>query len=281
MNLLQKTLREEIIFSGKGLFTGQEAVVRLCPAPVDSGVVFQRVDLKETPLIPAQLSYVKESTRCTLLEKDGASVQTVEHLLAAIRGAEIDNLRIEISGPEIPIFDGSALYFSQLIRETGILNQKSQKTIGTLSQPVSWSKGDIVLVALPSDEFRVSYTLHYPHSPYLRSQYFSIALTYEGFEQEIAPCRTFTLYEDIAPLLEKGFLKGSGLDNGVVIKGSEVVNPEGVRFPDEMVRHKILDVIGDLALLGFPFKAHITAIRSGHAAHHAFGRELVNHIRRS
>lgn len=281
MNLLQKTLKKDVVFSGRGLFTGRDAAVRLCPSSPNSGIIFKRVDLQDAKPIPAKLEYVKEATRCTMLEKEGASVQTVEHLLAAIRAAEIDNLLIEISGPEVPIFDGSSHLFSQLIREAGVLNQDAEKKVATLSAPVSWSSGDTFLVALPSDEFRVSYTLHYPQSPYLRSQYFSIALDCKKFEQEIAPCRTFTLYEDVAPLIEKGILKGGGLENGVVIKGTEVMNPEGVRFPDEMVRHKILDLIGDLTLVGFSFAAHIIAIRSGHAAHHAFATQLVNHMRRS
>jgi len=277
----QKTLKKEIVFSGKALFTGRDVVVRLCPASINHGILFKRVDLPGSPVIPAKIEYVKEAMRCTMLEKEGVSVQTVEHLLAAVRAAEIDNLTIEISGPEVPIFDGSALEFVQMIRQAGVLEQTAEKQIAALMAPVSWSNGDIHLIALPAEEYRISYTLHYPQSPYLRSQYYSIALDYEKFEQEIAPCRTFTLYEDVASLIERGILKGGGLENGVVIKGTEVMNPEGVRFPDEMVRHKILDMIGDLALIGFPFLAHIIAIRSGHAANHAFAHQLVNHMRRT
>lgn len=277
----QKTLKKEIVFSGKALFTGRHVAVRLCPAPPNQGILFKRVDLPGAPVIPAKIEYVKEAMRCTMLEKEGVSVQTVEHLLAAIRAAGIDNLTIEVSGPEVPIFDGSALEFVQMIRQAGWLDQAAKKQIATLSSPTSWSHGDMHLVALPAEEYRISYTLHYPQSPYLRSQYCSIALDFEKFEQEIAPCRTFTLYEDVAPLIERGVLKGGGLENGVVIKGTEVMNPEGVRFPDEMVRHKILDVIGDLSLIGFTFFAHIIAIRSGHAANHAFANQLVNHMRRT
>lgn len=277
----QKTLKREVVFSGKGLFTGQQAAVRLIPAPVNTGVVFKRTDLPGTPLIPAQLEYVKEAIRCTMLENGGASIQTVEHLLGALYGLEVDNLSIEISGPEVPIFDGSARQFSQMICEAGLLEQAAKKEIATLIEPVSWSNGDTYLVALPSLEYRISYTLCYPQSPYLRSQYFSIPIDCKKFEQEIAPCRTFTLYEDIALLIEKGVLKGGGLENGVVIKGTEVMNPEGVRFSDEPVRHKILDMVGDLALMGFAFVAHIIAIRSGHAANQAFAKQLVNYMRRS
>lgn len=276
----QQTLKKEVAFSGKGLFTGQETRVRLSPAPPGSGILFRRSDLTNSPLIPASVEFVKSSVRCTLLEKEGASVQTVEHLLAALRGYEIDNLFIEVSAPEVPIFDGSAAAFCQKIEEAGIQTQAAEKQRFKLEAPLYWSEGEMHLIALPSNEYRISYTLHYPHSPYLKSQFFSLALTPQSFQQEIASCRTFTLYEDIAPLIEKGILKGGGLENGVVIKEGAVMNPEGVRFSDEMVRHKILDVIGDLALVGAPFLAHIIAIRSGHAANQALAHQIANHIRK-
>ncbi len=270
------TLKKEIVFSGRGLFTGKEAVVKLLPAPIGTGIVFYRSDLASFPSIEAKIENVQEGMRCTKLGKGGVFVQTVEHLLAAIKAFEIDNLRIEISGPEVPIFDGSALPFVQWMNEVGVISQDAEKKEYRLSKPVFWSQGDIHLVALPAEDFRISYTLHYPQSPYLRSQYRSFVIGRETFEKEIAPSRTFSLYEEVAPLIEKGLLQGGGLENGVVIQGEKVLNPEGVRFGDEMVRHKILDLIGDLSLLGIPFCAHVIAIRSGHAAHHAFAKELSN-----
>jgi UDP-3-O-[3-hydroxymyristoyl] N-acetylglucosamine deacetylase len=273
-------LKKEVVFSGRGLFSGRDAVVRVCPAPIGSGIVFKRTDLPHSSPIPAKIENVQDGLRCTVIGKDGASVQTVEHLMAALRGLEIDNVSVEIAGPEVPIFDGSSLPFVQMFQEAGIVQQQEKKAISQLTTPVFWSKGDLHLIAVPSEEYRISYTLHYPNSPYLRSQYFSIVLTPDSFAKEIAPCRTFSLYEEIAPLLEKGLLKGGGLENGVVIKDNQVMNPEGVRFPDEMVRHKILDLVGDLALVGFPFLAHIIAIRCGHSANHAFAKQLVNHLRR-
>jgi len=272
----QKTLKKEIVFSGFGLFTGRESVVRLCPAPCGAGIVFIRTDLPGSPEIPALLEYVKDSSRCTLLSRGEASVQTVEHLLAALRGLEVDNVRVEVSGPEVPIFDGSALTFVNLIDEAGIVSQEEKQEVIRFETSLSWSKGEMHIVAIPADAFKISYTLHYPHSPYLRSQYFTIAITPEAFRKEIAPCRTFTLYEDIAPFIEKGLLKGAGLENGVVIQGDGVLNPEGVRFPDEMVRHKILDLIGDFCLAGLPVVGHIIAIRSGHSANHAFVSEVLH-----
>jgi len=271
----QATLKKEVIFSGKGLFTGKEASVRILPAPPNTGVRFRRIDLPGGPEVRAIVSNVKNSTRCTLIEENGVGVQTIEHLLAALSGLEIDNAQIEISGPEVPIFDGSSKPFVELFQKAGIEELEELRKVLSLQVPVAWSKGDSHLIAIPSDQYRISYTLHYPTSPYLRSQFFTLEVTPELFTAEIAPSRTFTLYEEIAPLIEKGLLKDAGLDNGVVIQNDRVLNPEGVRFSDEMVRHKILDLIGDLSLMGVYLKAHVIALRTGHAANHAFAQELL------
>jgi UDP-3-O-[3-hydroxymyristoyl] N-acetylglucosamine deacetylase len=272
-------LKQKVVFSGRGLFSGREATLHVMPAPTDSGIVFHRTDLPHAPPIPATIAHVQEGLRCTVLGLEGTSVQTVEHLLAALAGLGIRNAKIEISGPEVPIFDGSSLPFVEKFQAAG-LEPIEEKNVARLAEPLFWSKGDLHLVALPSDEYRISYTLHYPNSPYLRSQYFSLPIQRDTFITELAPCRTFSLYEEIAPLIEKGVLKGGGLENGVVIKDNAVLNPEGVRFPDEMVRHKMVDLVGDLSLVGFPFLAHIIAIRCGHSANHAFAQQLVNQLRR-
>lgn len=278
----QKTLKKELVFSGKGVFEGRDAVVRLIPAPPGTGIIFKRVDLDGQPQVPAQLEYVMPSARCTKIEQGGAGILTVEHLMAALRGADIDNLYIEVAGPEIPILDGSSLPFSQMIHLAGVLEQDQERVMYRLSTPLSWSQGETHIIALPSEEYRISYTLHYPQSPYLRTQYYSYVVNPQNFLKEIAPSRTFALYEEIESLMQKGILKESAsLENGVVIKGDHVLNPEGVRFPDEMVRHKILDMIGDLSLIGASFVAHIIAIKSGHFANHQFGKELKNILTRS
>jgi UDP-3-O-[3-hydroxymyristoyl] N-acetylglucosamine deacetylase len=267
----QKTLQSEVAISGVGLFTGAKADVRLLPARENSGIVFQRVDLPGKPEIPAHYSFVKEAPRCTRLATADASVQLVEHLLSALYAMGIDNARIEITGPEVPVFDGSAKTFVERIVPK---EQSAPLEVLQIVNPVYLSLGETQIVALPADEFRISYTMHYPHSAKLGSQFHSFSVTHGDYQYEIAPCRTFALYEEIVPLLERGILKGGGLENGLVIRGDEVLNPEGTRFPDEMVRHKILDVIGDLALIGKPILAHIIAIRSGHAANAAFARLL-------
>lgn len=272
---LQKTLKNEVSLSGSGLFTGEKASLRILPAAENTGIVFQRVDLPGRPEIPAHFSFVREMPRCTRLANGQASVQLVEHLLSALYALGIDNARIEIGGPEVPIFDGSAQVFVEHLQEVGFQLQSEPRAWLQISKPLYLSQDETHLIALPSDEFRISYTMHYPQNPLLRSQYFSFSASAEDYKNEIAPCRTFALYEEILPLLQKGILKGGGLENGVVIKGDQIMNPEGIRFPDEMVRHKILDVIGDLALIGRPILAHIIAIRSGHAANAAFAKMLL------
>ena len=280
MALKQKTLKKEVVFHGRGLFSGQDAVVRLIPAVPHSGIVFRRTDLAGAPTIPAKTEHVKDAIRCTKVVEGNYFVQTIEHFMAAVQASEIDNLVVEISAPEMPIFDGSSKPFMQMIDEAGMVQQDALKDLYVLDQPVSWTQGDMHLVALPSDEYRISYTLHYPESPYLRSQFYSFVVKPETFRHEIAPCRTFTLYQEIAPLIEKGFLKNANLECGVVIDGDRVLNPEGVRFSDEMVRHKILDIIGDFALLGCDFHAHLIATKTGHAANHSVARELRKFLRK-
>ncbi len=270
---LQKTLQAPVEFAGIGLFTGIHSQVRLVPAPQDTGIIFQRTDLFGSPEIPASLEFVSETPRCTCLGTKPASVQMVEHLLSALSGLGIDNLRIEVKGPEIPAGDGSALAYVRMIDRVGIQTLNAPKKILRIEEPIYWSEGNIQLIALPSPEFRISYTLHYPQSPVIRSQFYTYA---DRYREEIAPCRTFSLYEEIAPFIEKGLIKGGGLDNALVIQGDKILNPEGARFPDEMVRHKILDLIGDLSLLGICIQGHILSVRSGHAANIAFAKLLRN-----
>lgn len=276
---MQRTLKREVSLSGVSLFTGEKVSLRLRPAGVDFGIVFQRVDLPDTPLLPAKLENVQGTPRCTIIGNKEVVIQTVEHLLAALSAYEIDNLLIEISGSEVPIFDGSALAFVEAIEDAGVCELDGEKHYLQLSAPIYWSQGDTHIIALPSNEYRISYTLHYPNSSLLRAQFYSTVLNQETFKTQIAPCRTFSLYEEIAPMIEKGLIKGGSLKNAVIIKEDAILNPEGLRFPDEMARHKILDMVGDLSLIAFPFLAHIIAIRAGHTSNSAFAKELLNHVK--
>lgn len=278
MTETQTTLAQEAFLSGSGVFTGEKVSLKLCPAPESSGIQFQRMDLPGKPLIPAHLSFVREAPRCTRLGSEKGSVYLVEHLLSALYALGVDNVRIEMEGSEVPIGDGSARPFVELIRRAGLQKQNAPRRYLRVEKPVFWTEGDTHLVALPSSEFRISYTLHYPQSSYIRSQYFSSFIDAEIYQAQIAPCRTFSLYEEILPLIEKGVIKGGGLDNAVVVQGDRILNPEGTRFPDEMVGHKVLDLIGDLALLGMPLIAHVLAIRSGHASNVAFAKTILYQV---
>jgi len=275
----QKTLRNSVSISGIGLFTAEKTTLTIHPAEEDTGIIFQRTDLPKSPKLQAELQNVVSTPRCTILGNKDFTIHTVEHVLAALRGMGIDNALLELFGPEVPIMDGSASPFVEAILKGEMIEQEKEKKFYTLQYPVSWSKGDVHLVALPSETFRVSYTLHYPNSGLLHSQYYSNEIDAEVFIDEIGSCRTFCLYEEIAPLIESGLIKGGGLDNAIIIKNDSVINPEGVRFSDEMVRHKILDLIGDLSLLPVSFYATIIAIRSGHASNISFAHKLLKHLK--
>lgn len=275
---MQKTLIQPITISGRGIFSGAECSIRICPASTDTGIIFQKVDLPGKPEIPALLEFVQESSRCTRIGIKDASILMVEHLLSTLYACGIDNARIEVSGPEIPGCDGSSKLFVEEIKKAGLETQNKEASTLTIDQPVFLSRGDIHLVALPSEEYKLSYTMHYPQSPLLNSQFYSFCMNSDRYEKEIAPCRTFSLYEEILPFIKSGVIKGGGLENALVIQGDKFLNPEGARFPDEMVRHKILDLIGDLSLIGARIRAHIIAICSGHATNVAFAKMLLSHV---
>lgn len=270
---MQKTLKRPISISGKGLFTGDQTSITILPAPVDTGIVFQRIDLPGTIEIPAHLDYVQGSSRCTRL----GNILMVEHLLSALYAYGVVNARILTNGPEIPGCDGSAKLFVECIENTGLeIQDKNAKDL-TIEHPIHYSQGDIHLVALPYDDLKISYTLHYPQSTLIQSQYYSFCVSAEGYKKEIAPCRTFSLYEEILPFIQSGLIKGGGLENALVIQGDKVLNPEGARFPNEMVRHKVLDLIGDLSLVGKRLRAHVIAICSGHASNIAFAKKIISY----
>lgn len=252
--------------------------MRFLPAKEGMGIAFKRTDLPGQPVIPATIEYVCSNARNTTLGVGDVRIHTVEHVLAATRAYNIDNLLIEINGIEPPVGNGSSDIFVTMIEEAGIIEQNGKLPIVKLSHPVYWSEGEIHLVALPSDSYRISYTLNYPDTRLIKSQYHSVALDSETFKREIAPCRTFSLYEEVSALMDRGLIKGASLDNAVVIKDDTILSKGGLFFPDEMVRHKILDVIGDLSLVGIDFLAHIISIRSGHASNVAFARKLYNYI---
>lgn len=276
----QRTLKREVSFSGIGNHTGCLVSIRFLPAPVGSGIVFKRIDLPSQPVIPATVEYVKETSRSTSIGIENVRVHTVEHVLAAIYSHRIHNLIIEVSNVEPPIGNGSSDVFVSMIEEAGIEEQDAEAQVLSVREPIAFSNNEIHLVALPHEGFKISYTLNYPETPALKSQYQSFTITEETFKKELASCRTFVLYEEVSMLIDKGLIKGGSLDSAVVIKGEAIFSKGGLFFPDEMVRHKMLDLVGDLSLVGFPLNAHVIAIRSSHASNVALAKNIIGSIKK-
>ncbi len=273
----QRTLQRPVDYAGIGLHTGETVYIRMLPAEVDTGIRFLRSDLPERPLIPAAIPFVCDtSDRCTVLGNGSAKIYTVEHLMAALYANQIDNVVIEISNIEPPVGNGSSDIFVEMIQNAGVAEQNALRQELVINEPVYYSQGEVHLVALPSDSYQISYTLNYPRSPALKSQYNSFRITPEIFNKELSPCRTFCLYEEISFLMDKGLIKGGSLDNAVVIHGEAILSKNGLFYPDEASRHKILDVVGDLALIGCDIRGHIIAIRAGHAANYALAKQLYS-----
>ncbi len=274
----QNTLKEAVSFSGVGIHTGNEVSLKFCPAPKGTGIAFQRIDLPAKPVIPATVEYVQDTSRATTIGIGDARVHTIEHVLAALSAAQIDNVIIQVDAPEPPVADGSSATFLEMIDSVGTQSQSVPKPILTIDKPVFLSQDNIHMVALPADEFKISYTLHYPQIKSIGSQYHSLVVNHENFKTEIANCRTFALFQELKMLMDAGLIKGGSLDNAVVVHDDAVFSKEGLRFPNEMARHKILDVIGDLSLVGFRFHAHIISICSGHTTNVAFAKKLLNQL---
>lgn len=265
MNERQRTLRKEISISGVGIHTGEAVTVRVLPAPLDAGVVFIRSDLPHRPAIPATPSHACDTSigmRRTSVTKDGVEVQTVEHLMASLWGLGIDNAYVEVSGLELPGLDGSAAPFVQLLKAAGTLEQDAPRTFFSVREPIVLEEGDSTLAVFPDRTLRISYTLSYNH-PMLKAQFASFSLNGQSFEEAVAPARTFCLLEEVEALRAKGLGKGATYENTLVVNEGGVIQ-NTLRFDDEFVRHKILDLLGDLYLLGAHLRAHVIALKSGH-----------------
>lgn len=265
MSDVQRTLAKETGVRGVGLHTGASAALRLLPAPAEAGITFIRTDLPHRPVIPATPGSVIESVggRRTTIAKDRVEVQTIEHLMAALWGAGIDNAYVEISGSEVPGLDGSAAPFVRLLEGAGAVEQGIPRRFFSPREPILVEDGDALIAVFPSRTLKVSYTLSYPH-PMLRSQFVSFSPTgQDGFASSIAPARTFCFYEEVEALRARGFGKGANYENTLVL-GERGVMQNTLRFDDEFVRHKLLDLLGDLYLLGAHLQAQVIAIKSGH-----------------
>ncbi len=268
----QKTISKPVSFSGIGLHTGSLTTVTFKPAPENSGITFFRVDIKDSPPIPANIDYVVDVSRGTTIGIGDAKVHTVEHALAAMVGLGIDNLNIELDAEEIPNGDGSSLPVMSTLQKAGIVEQDAEKQYIKVDRPVYYRQGDVTLSILPADELRVSMTIAYDHVA-IGTQYASYTITEDTFAREIAPARTFCFLREVKMLQEKGLIRGGSLESAVVIGDDTILNDE-LRFPDEFVRHKILDLIGDMYLLGRPVKGHVVGVKGGHEKNVLFSKQI-------
>jgi len=269
----QNTLKSEVLVRGIGLHSGRTINMRLKPAPRDTGIVFVRKDKKSVE-VNASVNSVADTTFATNLAFDGARVGTVEHLLSALAGLNIDNLCVELDGPEVPIMDGSALYFTHKILEVGIAKQAKKVSCIRILKPIVITEGHCQIAVVPYEGTKISCSVNYNH-PLFEEQKLSIDVTGTNFIKEIAPARTFGFLRDVRMLRLNGLAKGGSLDNAIVVGENGVLNKGELRFKDEFVRHKILDTIGDFSLLGYPVYGHIIAHRPGHSLNVKFLRKLL------
>jgi len=263
----QRTLEKPVATRGVGLHSGAQVTLTLRPAPADHGIVFHRVDLPGSPGIPATAPFVVDTALATSLGNGVARVGTVEHLLAALSGLGIDNLRVELDGPEVPILDGSCAPFLYLVRSAGIRILEEPKSFVVVKRPVVLRDGDREASLGPSDRLRIDCAIDF-HHPLVPGQSLSIDFSGSAFSRELARARTFGFLKDVERLKSAGLARGGSLENAIVVDEFSILNPEGLRFPDEFVRHKTLDALGDLALFGHPVIGHLKVRKSGHALHH-------------
>jgi len=262
----QQTVAQSVSCTGVGLHTGSKATLTLHPAPPDSGIVFLLSDGHRQVSLNASVHHLVPTELCTALSMNGTSVKTVEHILSALVGLEIDNVIVEVDAPEVPVMDGSAGPFVRLIRKAGILRQDRRQPFLKIIRPIQVVDGNRRVVIEPASCTRLTYSIQFNH-PMIGKQTYSFDWGASPFEQEIAEARTFGFLNEVQALWARGLGRGGTLDNTVVLSEEGVLNESGLRFEDEFVRHKILDLIGDLALLGVPFIGHLIADRSGHALH--------------
>jgi UDP-3-O-[3-hydroxymyristoyl] N-acetylglucosamine deacetylase len=267
---------EKISCTGIGLHTGKPVQLTLHPARANSGILFVRSDGAHPVEIPARPGALADTRCATTLGRGEATVGTVEHLLAALFGLGIDNVRIEVDGAEVPVMDGSAVSFVFLVRAAGVYQQQEKRRVLRIRHPVEVHDGERQIRIEPSRSFKVSYLIDFDHPAIGRQAIRGLELSEEVFEREICRARTFGFLDEVEALWNGGLARGGSLDNTVVLDGSRILNRDGLRFRDEFVRHKILDLLGDLALLGMPLQGHVKVKRGGHALHQRFVAELMH-----
>jgi UDP-3-O-[3-hydroxymyristoyl] N-acetylglucosamine deacetylase len=268
----QRTLRRSIPCTGIGLHSGRKVRLTLRPAPPDHGVRFVRADLGGVE-IPATVTHLAGMHYATGLAREAGKVDTIEHLLAALSSLAVDNVIAELDSPEVPIMDGSAAPFVYLVQEAGVKPLPAPRRYLKVLRPIALSQGDKRIALYPSDHFKITYSISFDH-PLLRHQSRTMRITADSFAEEIAPARTFGFLKEVELLRQRGLALGGSLENAVVLSETSVLN-NTLRFDDEFVRHKILDAIGDLSLVGYPVIGHLVAHRGGHALHTAFAAKIL------
>jgi UDP-3-O-[3-hydroxymyristoyl] N-acetylglucosamine deacetylase len=269
----QRTIKKEVSFEGIGLHTGRYARVTLKPAGRDEGITFFRAD--KNTIIKAQVASVIDTAFATTIGSNGVRIRTIEHIMAALAGLGIDNVYVEVNGPEIPILDGSSTELIDVILRAGIAKQGKKRPYLMIKRPVILDDGHSKIAALPYNGRRITYSIYFSHYGF-GEQMLSLDINEEAFVSDIAPARTFGFLKDLEYLRTNGLAQGGSLDNAIILGENGVLNASGLRFKDEFVRHKVLDSMGDFALLGFPIYGHLVASRSGHSANIKFVKKLLS-----
>ena len=275
MDSYQHTLARPVQCAGIGLHSGKSVNLTIKPAPVNHGIKFVRTDLPHRPVISAHFRNVIDTSLATTLGTDGVIVSTVEHLMAALAGLYIDNALVEMDAYEAPIMDGSAGPFTSMLKAAGIKAQSGRRCMFVVKKPIEMEDEDKKVGLYPSGTLKITCTIEFDH-PLVRRQSYAISLTDGLFEKEISRARTFGFLHEVNYLKQNGFARGGSLENAVVIDRDSILNQGGLRFENEFVRHKVLDCIGDLSLLGMPFIGHIVAYKSGHALNHALLKRFID-----
>jgi UDP-3-O-[3-hydroxymyristoyl] N-acetylglucosamine deacetylase/3-hydroxyacyl-[acyl-carrier-protein] dehydratase len=274
----QQTLNGPASYSGVGLHSGNRVTMTFLPAPPNSGIRFRRMDLEGKPEIEARAENVVENNRSTTLAKGNTRVHTVEHVLATFAGYEIDNAIVELDANEPPIADGSAREYCKMVQSAGIVPQDERRDPYTVTAPIELEMGETTMTLFPDEAFKISCTSADKRGRF--TQFYSLELSPAAWERDLAHARTFCFYEEIEFLINNGLIKGGSLENAVVIRDDAVLTTEPLRYPDEFVRHKMLDIVGDLSLLGRPLRGHLIAVKPGHAANCELVRRIQAQMRK-
>jgi UDP-3-O-[3-hydroxymyristoyl] N-acetylglucosamine deacetylase len=273
---VQQTLANAVSCAGVGLHSGQPVTLTLRPAPPNTGVVFVNRSDKDGASLSASVEYLVPTELCTAISGNGFQVKTIEHVLAALAGLDIDNVYVEVDASEAPVMDGSAAHFVRLIRSAGITPQNRRQPYLKITRPLEVVDGDRLVRIEPSTTTKITYSIHYNH-PLIQTQTYVYEHSAHAFEREIADARTFGFLQEVEALWARGLGQGGNLDNTIVLSQDGILNESGLRFANEFVRHKILDLIGDFSLLGVPFIGHLIADRSGHAIHTRLVQQILSH----